>query len=499
MRMLGRALTLLVVACARPALAAPTMADTTLKVTAVVTGLNSPTTMVFLDRGDFLVCEKTTGRVQRVIGGVLQPAPVLDVAVNSASERGLLGIALHPQFPATPWVYVYFTQSSTLNDTSNSTQALDNRIVRYTWTGSALTTPTIIQRLEVTPGPNHDGGILQFGPDGKLYAVIGELNRNGKLQNYPAGPAPDTTGVVMRMNDDGSAPADNPFAGVTRMELVYSYGLRNCFGMTFDPLTGTLWNTEPGPTSYDEINRITPGMNGGWEQIVGPDARSPKGVADLWMAPGAAYSDPEFSWAQVVTPCAILFLHTPHYGPALQDQCIVGDNNFGRLYLFPMAASRDSFVLSDPLLADRVADNNTSEVASLTWGQGFGAVTDFDLDPDGILHIVDLTSNAVWRLEPTVTAVAPPPASESSLQVRGTTSSRARLCWAQADAGATRLLLSDVRGRVVRRWHVDGARGERTVSWDGHDSTGRRLPHGVYRLDVESQGARATGTILLTE
>lgn len=475
--------------------AAPVMADTTLHVTAVATGLNSPTTMAFLGRGDILVCEKTTGRVLHVVNGIIQAVPALDVGVNFASERGMLGIALHPDFPATPWVYLYFTPSSTGGDTSNSNQVVDNRIVRYTWTGSALTTPVIIQRLEVTPGPNHDGGILLFGPDRKLYAVIGELNRNGKLQNYPSGPAPDTTGVIMRMNDDGTAPADNPFAGVSRMELLYSYGLRNCFGMTFDPLTGDLWNTEPGPNSYDEINRVTPGMNGGWEQIVGPDARSSKGIADLWMAAGASYSDPEFSWAQVVTPTPILFLHTDRYGSTLRDRCIVGDNNFGRLYQFTLAAARDSFVFSDPLLADRVADNNTTETASILWGQGFGAVTDFDLDPDGILHIVDLTGGTIWRVDNTAVTASPAPShAADGLRVLPAGASGRVLRWTQPGTGGARVVLADLQGRRLRDWSAPatGAAGERVLRWDGRDDRGRLLARGVYRLTVHAEGSSAT-------
>src|SRR6185295_2073331 len=119
-----------------------------------------------------------------------------------------------------------------------------------------------------------NGGAMVFGPDGKLYVVIGDLNRNGQLQNIAGGPAPDDTGVILRLNDDGSIPGDNPFAsqGGT-LPKYYAYGIRNSFGLAFDPVTSRLWMTENGPTSYDEINLVTPGFNSGWNQLMGPDAR----------------------------------------------------------------------------------------------------------------------------------------------------------------------------------------------------------------------------------
>jgi glucose/arabinose dehydrogenase len=265
--------------------------------------------MAFLGPGDILVLQKGDGRVLRVINGVLQPGQVLDVAVDNASERGLLGIAMHPDFPSIPFIYLYLTQSGTSGDTSGSPAPLANRVYRYTWNGNVLVSPTLILDLPVTPGPNHNGGTMTFGPDGKLYIVIGELNRNGQLQNNSGGAAPDNTGVIFRINDDGSAPSDNPFFSQGgNLAKYYAYGIRNSFGLAFDPLTGELWDTENGPTNYDEINLVQPGFNSGWNRVMGPASRDLEGTNDLVFFPGSHYADPKFSWFTTVAPTAIAFL-----------------------------------------------------------------------------------------------------------------------------------------------------------------------------------------------
>jgi aldose sugar dehydrogenase len=254
---------------------AQTVLDPSLKVGEIVSGLSQPTAMAFIGPSDILVLQKADGRVRRVINGVLQSGQVLDVAVDSASERGLLGIALHPNFPGTPFVYLYYTESSTGGDTTTGMPTpLGNRVYRYTWNGNALVDSTLILDLPVAPGPNHNGGTMTFGPDGKPYVVIGDLNRDGQLQNFSNGPVPDDTGVILRINDDGSIPSDNPFFSQGgNLAKYFAYGVRNSFGLAFDPLTLGLWDTENGPGSYDEVNLVQPGFNSGWERIMGPVIR----------------------------------------------------------------------------------------------------------------------------------------------------------------------------------------------------------------------------------
>jgi glucose/arabinose dehydrogenase len=150
-----------------------------------MSGLSQPTGMAFIGSDDLLVLQKNDGRVRRITNGVLQPGAVLDVHVDNASERGLLGIALHPNFPGTNFIYLYYTESSGADDTSGS--PLATRVYRYGWNGSTLLNPQLILDLPATPGPNHDGGAMTFGPDGKLYLIIGTSTGMVSCRTFPSG------------------------------------------------------------------------------------------------------------------------------------------------------------------------------------------------------------------------------------------------------------------------------------------------------------------------
>ena len=293
-------------------LSAQSVRDPNLSVRTVASGLVTPSTMAFIGANDILVAEKNTGQVQRVRDGVLLGS-VLDLNVNFASERGLLGIALHPHFATNRAVYLYWTESTTNGDSEvlSETPLLGNRVDRYTWNGNTLTPHSNIIRLRALQQDagqpergNHDGGVLAFGPDGKLYIYMGDNGRRGQMQNLPdgpgclsactgvpqgnlpddqfGGPEPDNahlTGVILRLNDDGTAPADNPFfrAGTIRggevganLQKVFAYGIRNGFGMAFDPQSGKLWEAQNGDDTFSELNLVDRGANLGWIQVMGP-------------------------------------------------------------------------------------------------------------------------------------------------------------------------------------------------------------------------------------
>jgi glucose/arabinose dehydrogenase len=454
----------------------PTMLHPDLGVRAVVTGLSQPTTIAFIGENEMLVLEKSTGKVQRVVDGAID-STVLDLAVNSGSERGLLGVALHPDFPDNPGVYLYWTESTTGGDTTvlSETTLLGNRVDRYVWDGSTLTFDHNLIQLralqppfaaEPTPAAgrgNHDGGVLAFGPDGKLYIFIGDVGRRGWLQNLPdgpfgpgqpddqfGGPEPDDahlTGAILRMNDDGTTPSDNPFfaAGAAmpgdvgqNIQKIFSYGHRNSFGMAIDFAprgAGNVWLQENGDDSFSELNRVTPGMNGGWIQIMGPVARidqykaiettfgamslqqarwPPTRIADtaaealsrLFMLPGAAYNDPQFSWKWEVAPGGMNFLHSSALGRQFQDDLFMGAATpilaGGYLFHFNLTGNRRSIGTDDPRLADRVADNlakhEITESESLLIGRDFGVTTDIETGPNGNLYVASLTRGAIYEV-----------------------------------------------------------------------------------------------------
>ena len=358
--------------------------------------------------------QKNDGRVRRIISGVLQPGAVLDVAVDGSSERGLLGIAVHPDFPADPFVYLYYTESTTGSDNSGSAAA--NRVYRYTWSGSALTNPVLVLDLPVSFGPNHNGGVITFGPDGKLYVVIGDLNRNGQLQNFSAGAAPDDTSVILRLNEDGSVPNDNPFFSQGgNVAKYYAYGIRNSFGIAFDPLSDELWMTENGPGSFDEINIVEPGFNSGWERLMGPDARAANDAADLFFLPGSHYADPKFSWLDTVGPTAIAFLDSADLGTEYEDDVFVGDINNGNLYRFKLNGTRNGLLFNGSGLADLVADNNP-ELDETIIATGFAGITDLKVGPDGRLYVVSFGDGKIYAISsatpPLSFAITVLPASE---------------------------------------------------------------------------------------
>lgn len=487
-----------VAACAACSLALPVQADTTpvtlldpaLQVTtALGSGIAQPTGIAFLeDADDYLLLEKASGQVKRVLNGVLQAVPVLDLAVNSASERGLLGIALDRDFPATPFVYLFWTQSQSGVDSTaiSDVPLLGNRVDRFVWTGSTLTFDRNLIRLRarqtdnvLVPGQtgganssengNHNGGVIRTGADGKVYVFMGDQGRRGWTQNLANGPftrAPfvddtfggpsiDTahlSGVVLRLNDDGTAPADNPFfvAGASvggevgaNIQKIFSYGHRNGFGMAFDPISGALWLSENADDAYSEMNRVPPGMNGGWVQFAGPIGRirdwrtiettqfnqslqqvrypptraayTPAAAASrLLMLPGAFYKDPELSWRYEIGPSGLAFVSTDALGPANSGTLWFGSaRSFGQaggtggnLYRLRLTASRDALDLSaDPRLADKVADNlfrsqkfEGTESETLVIGRGFGVTAAIEQGPDGNLYVVSLSDNRIYRI-----------------------------------------------------------------------------------------------------
>jgi glucose/arabinose dehydrogenase len=263
-----------------------------------------------------------------------------------------------------------------------------------------------VQDLPGLPGPNHDGGKILIGPSPNetgqyLYAVIGDLNHDGKLQNFKDGPDPDDTGVIFRVNpSNGSAPKDNPFPNDNTTSRYWAYGIRNSFGLAIDPITNSLWATENGGP-YDEINIVKPGFNSGWQTVMGPISREGKTQHDLFQLPGSHYSDPLLSWKIHTALTGIEFLNSTKLGTKYANNIFVGDYKHGNLYFFQINDNRNGLKLDKfgNALSDLVVDNN-QELSSIIFGTGFGGITDIKTGPDGFLYIVSIGDGAIYRIIP---------------------------------------------------------------------------------------------------
>ena len=369
------------------AFAEPIFKDTNLRAELVVQGLNSPTSMAFLDENHILVLEKNSGNVLLVSNGVLQKQPVLKLHVDHTTLtccRGLLGIAIaSDKSGQSQNVFLYYSE---LLDGKDSVR---NRLYRYAWNGESLVNPVLILDLPATPGPNHPAGKIAIGLDGYLYTLIGDLNNEGKLQNVKDGPDPNDSSAIFKVNaTDGSPSKGNPFTD-TKMGKYYGYGVRNSFGLAVDPLTGVLWDTENGDKDFDEINLAKPGFNSGWRQLMGPLSENKISVNNLVRFSGSHYSDPVFSFAPSLGVTDIQFFNSTKLGNKYANNVFVGDINHGNLYFFMLNKTRTGFVFgqNERNLMDSVA-NGEKELSEVTLGAGFAGITDIKTGPDGYLYIL---------------------------------------------------------------------------------------------------------------
>jgi aldose sugar dehydrogenase len=376
-----------------PAFAQPSISVPSLRAELVLDGLSSPTSIALLDENNILFLEKE-GSVRLISNGQLQPQPLLQLeGVESNNERGLLGIEVIDDK-----VFLYVTESGAQVEGVPTEGDVRNRVYSYTWDGTSLTNPQLLVDLPAGPGTNHQGGKLKIGPDNQLYVIVGEMQREGQLQNIQNGPPPDDTGVILRVNPaDGSPSSGNPFSSdpANPLSKYFAYGIRNGFGIEFDPVTGQLWDAENGEDVFDEINLVEPGFNSGWKQIMGPIAANP-GVSESSLVnfPGSQYADPVFSWSESRGVTDIEFFNSTAFGPGYENGIFVGDITTGTLFYFEPNADRTGIALeNDPLLSDLVA-NNDEEISSVTFGTGFTGITDIETGPDGNLYILTFDRGA---------------------------------------------------------------------------------------------------------
>jgi glucose/arabinose dehydrogenase len=387
--------------------------------------LNFPTGIDFLGENDILIIEKNTGQVKRILDGEILNEPVLDVNVASESERGLLGIAIlntkglvNSDITTTleesqqennlnkglVQVFLFYTETKDIDNGD----ILGNRLYKYDFINGKLVNPTLLLDLPFLPGPSHNGGVLEIGPDNNLYLVVGDINRVANpeymtlAQNIEHSKVPDGRGGILRVTVDGDPvlkAGEDGFSSLGDSGLLnfyYGYGIRNSFGIGFDPLTGILWETENGSNYGDEINVILPGFNGGWRQVLGlsTEYENYKNKEfdrnKLILFDGKSkYYDPVFTWVDTVAPTAITFIASNIFNEEYENDLLVGSVKQGRIFHFDLNETRTGLDLPPGELIDKMADVD-EELDSVTLGRNFGIITDIEINPyNGKIYVVN--------------------------------------------------------------------------------------------------------------
>ncbi|TAK56506.1 MAG: hypothetical protein EPO24_11170 [Bacteroidetes bacterium] len=300
-----------------------------------------------------LFTEKNSGRVRIIQNDSLLEEPFVTVSVKTYGEQGLLGVTFHPEYPDSPFVYIYYTRTP---DSANV-------LVRYTDSSGVGISP---HELLIIPrqinAASHNGGNIHFGPDDKLYVTVGDYYYSFNAQDTSRS---NQRGKIHRFNADGTIPADNPFPG----NSIYAYGCRNSFDFTFDNLTGNMYASENGPGCNDEINFIVAGKNYGWPW---------NGYCQYSDLP--QYKNPMYYWSLPPSVTGIAVYRDTVF-PELYGKLIVGSFNFGKLYQFGLNATGDSII---------AGPHNLAFIGS--------SVIDVEVGPDGNLYLANATYGGISRI-----------------------------------------------------------------------------------------------------
>jgi len=326
----------------------------------VVSGLSNPTAMAMAPDGRIFVCQQ--GGALRVIkNGALLPTPFLTVTVDSAGERGLLGIAFDPNFVSNQLVYVYYTAT---------TPAIHNRISRFTANGDVALagSETIIMDLpNLSTATNHNGGAMHFGPDGNLFVAVGENANGANAQSLTT-----RLGKMLRMTSTGGVPPDNPFINQTTGadQTIWALGLRNPFTFSFQNGSGRMFINDVGQNTWEEINDGIAGSNYGWPTCEG-----------LCNPPNASFRDPIFTYMNDAQTCAITG------GAFYNPQVPQFPANFVGSYFFADFCGGWIHRL-DPAAGNAVTDFAT----------GISSPVDLLVSPDGFLYYLARGAGSINRI-----------------------------------------------------------------------------------------------------
>jgi aldose sugar dehydrogenase len=385
------------------------ISDPNLKTQVVAEGLDTPTTMSFLGPNDFLVLEKDKGTVIRVVNGTVLDKPVLDVDVANSGERGMSGIAVSKNGSRT-YIFLYYTEiNGKDSDDRKGKQPEGNRLYRYDLVDDKLVNPVLLLDLPAYPGPRHNGGAIEIGPDQNIYIPVGDIDGSFRsfypatqTQNFAAGITADGRSGILRITQDGNPVGEGILGDSMPLRLYYAYGIRNSFGLDFDPITGSLWDTENGPFEGDEINLVYPRFNSGWQEIYGLSSSQEKfDVQKLVTFDGRGkYGEPKLAWAHSTGLTSLVFLDSDKLGTQYRNDMFVGDAHNGRLYHFKLNNERNDLILPKAVEEKFIENPINSGAEDIVFGSGFGGVTDLSVGPDGYLYVVSIGQGKIFRILP---------------------------------------------------------------------------------------------------
>lgn len=387
----------------------PSVADPALKIETLVSGLDLPTTMAFLGPDDFIVLEKDKGIVSRVTNGIILNKSLLDVNVANSVERGMLGVAVSKNVSKT-FVFLYYTEINGNDyDDRKGLQPEANRIYRYELVGNKLVNPILLLELPANPGPRHNGGAIEIGPDNNLYVPIGDVDASFKkpiirtmTQNFGDGLVADGRSGILRVTQDGKPVEEVILGNSMPLKLYYAYGIRNSFGLGFDPVTNNLWETENGPLHGDEINIVYPGFNSGWHEIYGFSySRQDFDTNKLVTFEGKGkYSEPKLVWGRTAGLTSLVFLNSDKLGAQYRNDMFVSDVHNGRIYHFKLNADRTELALPNSLESKFLTSLYAPGMDKILFGHGFGGITDLTVGPDGYLYVASIGQGKIFRILP---------------------------------------------------------------------------------------------------
>lgn len=399
------------------AYAEPVAVEANLRIQHIFSGQFKPSNMAFVGPDDILVLDRNEGKVYRITGGIMASEPVLDVNIATVGYRGMLGIDTL-KHEASNYVFLYYTESNGKDGSDESEnggiEPLGNRLYRYELVNGKLAKPKLLVDMPVNPGPRHTGGEVAVGPDNNVYVTMGDLDGTFKKQfetmsqNYQNSTTIDGRSGILRVSSEGKPVGNGVLGNNFPLNLYFAYGIRNSFGLDWDPVTGELWDTENGPHYGDEVNLVQAGFNSGWVKVQGIWVPNFDVMGSLFVDPTklvsfngkGKYSEPEFIWLPPVAPTALQFLTSDKYGPSYENDLFVSDANTGTVYHFELNNNRTGLQLNEPL-QDKIADN-MNELKNISSVVGFGRITDMQVGPDGYLYILSSSDDgtSIDRLMP---------------------------------------------------------------------------------------------------